>query len=473
MAGSRKLSGKFGDVTISTMLSWFFIIWPLLYSLWVSFNFTVRYGGARTPIYLLWGAAVVSLALNSKLKSSFLYIWFLFLAGVSAMSVLHRVDTGAWFDFSVILSCVVFCLGMCGRETVDVPLLTRAVQYIGFFIAVTVLIGSATGIFSNELLSLYAEGTRETFLSHTTHNGGIFPHTSTAGCYICAGIGAFYVRHARREEKKLGVVGWGQVLVFVLSFLLLRKRGFTLDIVLTFPFLWAVSLQPKKNMRINVTRQIRTVAVVLALAGVAVALYFLVEAVHVTVDDFLNRFFTEDETFSGRTMLYDLAISLFRQSPVTGIGWGKYRANTLGIFHANDATFETHNVYLQLLCETGVVGLLLFLLVVGVTLIATVRKYRLCLRAATDEQTQSTLRLSLYLQVFFLAYCVSGNPLYDMHFLVTYFGGILLAVLCKMPDVETAGLNGGTSLNAPESVAARTRSNRTGVRGRRTVKEME
>ena len=273
------------------------------------------------------------------------------------------------------------------------------------------------------------------FFSHTALNGGIFPHTSTAGCYICAGIGAFYARHSHQTEKKVGVSGWVQILVFFISFLLLRKRGFTLDVTLTFFFLFIVGTKMEKGMRINMSRQLRLIIAVLLVAGVGVALYYSIEAVRTLVDSFLDRFFSDDTTLSGRTMLYELAIDLFLSSPITGIGWGKYRSNTLGIFRANDATFETHNVYLQLLCETGVVGLLLFLLVVGATLLATVRKYRLYLRTDSGRQTPSVLRLSLYLQVFFLAYCVSGNPLYDMNFLVTYFVGVLFFVLCKTPAV--------------------------------------
>ncbi len=75
--------------------------------------------------------------------------------------------------------------------------------------------------------------------------------------------------------------------------------------------------------------------------------------------------------------LWPLAMDVFREWPVFGAGAGAYNAafRTLGLAPATQGIDipHPHNVYVQLLCETGIVGLLFFLLLTAVLLGIAIR----------------------------------------------------------------------------------------------------
>lgn len=120
-----------------------------------------------------------------------------------------------------------------------------------------------------------------------------------------------------------------------------------------------------------------------------------------------------------RWKMYQEAIDLFKQHKLLGIGWFQYV-----IYDANgDAT---HNIYLQLLCETGIIGLILFMLPIFTEYVKTIK----LLYHPNNTQIKKYLRISLYMQTFFLAYGITGNPLYDHNFLFAYFWSLAIYEIC-------------------------------------------
>lgn len=65
---------------------------------------------------------------------------------------------------------------------------------------------------------------------------------------------------------------------------------------------------------------------------------------------------------SGRFDLWENAINLFLENPIIGAGWGRFANYTTGVFretYDGQSVRDVHNVFLQLLCETGIVGAVL------------------------------------------------------------------------------------------------------------------
>lgn len=60
---------------------------------------------------------------------------------------------------------------------------------------------------------------------------------------------------------------------------------------------------------------------------------------------------------NGRSALYKLAVRLFLEHPWFGIGWGAFRLYSTSVL---PNVINVHNVYLQLLCEIGIVGFVFF-----------------------------------------------------------------------------------------------------------------
>ncbi len=123
---------------------------------------------------------------------------------------------------------------------------------------------------------------------------------------------------------------------------------------------------------------------------------------------------------SGRTKLYHHAWSLFKENPIMGIGWGNFKKTTLtmGLF---EKEMEVHNIYLQLLCETGIVGFISLLIPILTFLKLTLSSLRIEVQNSKKRSWLSLLYYSMGYQMFFLLYGLTGNVLYDSNFLLMYF----------------------------------------------------
>ena len=144
-----------------------------------------------------------------------------------------------------------------------------------------------------------------------------------------------------------------------------------------------------------------------------------------TLIEVVSDFFrvSSEDISSSRFEYWDAAKMLFRQNPLTGVGWIQFK-NRLGRFHL--IPNHVHNIYLQLLCETGIVfatGTFVILLRNFIIAVRSLRHlYRNDPLANTDELPlkKGLLLSSLYIQLFFLLYGITGNPLYDVMFFVPY-----------------------------------------------------
>jgi O-antigen ligase len=127
-----------------------------------------------------------------------------------------------------------------------------------------------------------------------------------------------------------------------------------------------------------------------------------------------------DESSLTRLSMWTLAIDNFASSPFWGIGWGgfRYQFNQL-LFNPSYkseryAFLNAHNVYIQLLAETGIIGFTLFILNAFSILKNTIAYKKTKLTLSITEKT--VLNYSLLIQIFFYLYALTGNCLYDMTF---------------------------------------------------------
>lgn len=122
-----------------------------------------------------------------------------------------------------------------------------------------------------------------------------------------------------------------------------------------------------------------------------------------------------DTSASIRHEYIEAAVSLFKQNPIFGIGWRQFR------YTANNVSGnDVHNVYLQLLTETGMFGFMIFISFFAMNYVRTFKLIYNELRK-TDVQTYLPIYFSLGYQTFFLLYCFTGNPLYDIQLRTLYF----------------------------------------------------
>lgn len=123
-----------------------------------------------------------------------------------------------------------------------------------------------------------------------------------------------------------------------------------------------------------------------------------------------------------RLSMWDLALKTFTKKPILGIGFLNFRnlyMNNLSyIYHKNVLRYQkldAHNVYIQVLCETGIVGFVFYILAIGLVLLWTMRLLKKN-KNIYDANKRFVILFSLCIQIFYIIYSMTGNCLYDIVF---------------------------------------------------------
>ena len=128
---------------------------------------------------------------------------------------------------------------------------------------------------------------------------------------------------------------------------------------------------------------------------------------------------------NGRIRMYERAIQLWTENIWLGIGWVNFRR--MGWIPSNPDThwfkyFDVHNCYLQLLCETGIIGFTLFMALLVWACVALVKNF---LKNKKDEK----MHFAIYYFVFFVCYALVEPSLYTDSYLMLFF--MAIAYICK------------------------------------------
>ena len=140
------------------------------------------------------------------------------------------------------------------------------------------------------------------------------------------------------------------------------------------------------------------------------------------ISDLFERFTSieEDSHLQSRFTFWMLALRMFIQSPIIGNGWFafryQYRLNLYdtSIRAARYELLDCHNVYIQLLAETGIIGLLFYLGIVIYILVITFRLIRNHRENLEKNNLYAPVIFSAMMQIFYLLYSITGNCLYDI-----------------------------------------------------------
>jgi putative inorganic carbon (HCO3(-)) transporter len=85
----------------------------------------------------------------------------------------------------------------------------------------------------------------------------------------------------------------------------------------------------------------------------------------------------DDFTAVSRLAIWDGAFTVFAQSPLLGTGFGNLRSLMGGLLNLPDGwTGDAHNLYLELLAETGLTGFLVFGSLIVLALRTALRQFR-------------------------------------------------------------------------------------------------
>ena len=151
----------------------------------------------------------------------------------------------------------------------------------------------------------------------------------------------------------------------------------------------------------------------------------------------INRFLElgKDTSTTNRIKMWKLALEMFARQPLVGNGWESFKYEYYAKLSARTGSMydylDAHNVYLQVLAETGILGTSLFLVCIGTTFLTTYRLIRARDRIASGYDRAAVLYSFMY-QVYFVLYCATGNCLYDIVFVhYTVAAGLMFGVYLR------------------------------------------
>lgn len=240
---------------------------------------------------------------------------------------------------------------------------------------------------------------------------GLTGHYSTNSIYISCSFLLYASLYLCREKRQHRFMLLGRTLISLLALILTTKRG---PLLCSAAALFITYLLTDRK---RLSSRFVKATLVCMITGMGVYLF----GDHIPViASIIERFKTDGA--SGREKMFVLAISMFLKNPILGQGTGSYRLSYFAFLakDTNHMYLNAHNVYLQLLAENGIVGLSIFFTAVLLTLhraVGLLRKFHSI--GVKDKERMMTI--SVAYQVFFLLYCMSGNPLYDSMVYIPFF----------------------------------------------------
>ena len=247
---------------------------------------------------------------------------------------------------------------------------------------------------------------------------GFFHQVGDAAFYVSASIIAFLYFSDYKYKKYV-------LLALFIGLFLLSKRSLVIAIVFSVlvTYLITGSNIAKKNGRVAKVLLVAIVFVYLLkiLSGIFIDIKFFEKMAYSL--DFLSEGDINGLLLqSGRLDLYDFAKQLFQDNFLTGIGWGEFIEKSSMVDPGGHNT-SVHNVYLQLLCETGVIGFGSFVFGAACSLVSSIRTKKQIENFNGKEKDlfYSLFKISFSGQLLFLLFCFVENPLYNENNLLFYF----------------------------------------------------
>ena len=341
---------------------------------------------------------------------------------IAAAVFLAYGRTTARFDKDTIAYLVAMCLSVCcvllaktsGREYRRVE---RVVFCFAAAFAVLVLISRVDrDLYMETVFPLLTEEAQEEVHFDLWHGYGCpIGGDSTFHNYIfmlatlmCLGRGA---ENPRRWNIYLPV----SLLFAVASFLTGRRGEF-----LVLMIVWAGIAFFAMERRQRCGAAILVVALILVAVPLVPRLMesSLLSRYQYTVDTYQEG----ADFLGGRLDLWREALRLFREHPLIGIGWGGYGNYVTEAFReAHGNVFNVHNIYLQFLAETGLVGTILILSGLFGLFFLTLKQARALRKAApTERKGIQYAVVSLGIQSYFiLTGCI--DPCFMKYYFWIYY----------------------------------------------------
>ncbi|MCH5298560.1 MAG: O-antigen ligase family protein [Ruminococcus sp.] len=364
------------------------------------------------------GVGLFFLFYGKTLRISKSKVWAYGYAAIMCLFILYGYAIYPYTGLIVYCAIILLFLAGMNSDTWQRPVMNIIiVASIVYAVSTIVLIFPGTAFYSEHIASLYPNNYGGLVGCYKRGEyAGITGHYSTNAAMMVNGlipiVSILFVKIKTKESEKLKATIVIAVLLFCVL-ILTGKRAHFLFVLCAVLVGWFFYQSNEKN------RFLKILLIIGGLLFLGLIAYAAIPAVNNLISRFSNM--SDDTSVLTRYGLWEAALKGFSERPIFGNGWTHF-ANSIGPSIGYTAG-PVHNIYVQLLCETGVVGTAVFVSFFVFMLILTVRQVRFIAhhKREVPRNTQILLLFSLLYQTYFLIYGMTGNPLYDIYEYAVYF----------------------------------------------------
>lgn len=359
----------------------------------------ISFGQAVLLLFFLWAAADQNTAFAGKVTSYVCQIWLL------------------------VFGCILFVSLIIGnaqnREREWSGFFWGAVLAIGIFYAAVTIICWVTPAVHDAIYTRFFASSASS-IDAADWKAGFTNHYSTNGMYLAFGLIACVP--LLLDKRKNLIFRLAPFIVILLALLLTTKRA---HLVFGVGSIAVAMILFGSREKLSIAFK-AVIAIAIAVLCVYVASLYAPDLLD-TFNRIADMSSNDDTSTTDRLYFSTLCQQIWEKSPVVGSGMGTYAVefNTTGLsanyIAAGYSIMYAHNCFWQVLAEQGIIGFALLILAFAANLLGSVRLLlQLNRNVSADWRTRAFLAASVSMQIFFILYCTTGNPLYDMQAYIPY-----------------------------------------------------
>ncbi|MCP1111502.1 O-antigen ligase [Lachnospiraceae bacterium PF1-21] len=282
-----------------------------------------------------------------------------------------------------------------------------------FYAISTIIISLIPSLYLPYVWELFPD-TREMLL-RSFRNGyisGFTNHYSTNGVFLASGFIIASIRYYEKKKK----LEFALIVIMLVALLLTGKRAHLLFSIAALLGMFYLSTA-RQNV---INRFFKTIAAISICVVIMLVVANYVPELAVVFERFRSFMEGNDAAVNARYGLWGASLVTFKRNPLIGIGWEQFQ-ETVSAHLGYSRTYAVHNVYLQLLCESGIIGFAIYISWFIYSLRNAVQVYVELVKRGEYGKERMYIAYSASYQIFFLLYCLTGNPLYDKMTNLPYF----------------------------------------------------
>ena len=232
------------------------------------------------------------------------------------------------------------------------------------------------------------------------NNAGLTTNYTTNGCYMAIASIHFASLFMKNKQKRHAIL----MVLSIIALLIIGKRAHLFFALIALLVGYITYSRHDSGGVIGYIKKNIKICLILAIAipGV-IAVSWNIPQIKTTINRIIETS-QESDISNGRTPLYGLAVREWSNSPIIGGGWGHYISTSHKEFgwSAGVDYIHTHNDYLELLCDCGIIGFAAYAIIL---LLLVVISYK---RHTSGRNDPFVFMYAL----FYAIYSFTGTPLY-------------------------------------------------------------